>query len=140
MQGDVLELLPAEGSLEDGADGGVFIGMSCSEQCAAHHIISYIILAARTPQTAIFLCRPAGMDTVKGCFSAATGDVQLSELKARLATAGIGAEFSSGQLVCGNRVVVKRKGPEEDELTLEGPLCDDFFMVREALYAQYHVC
>lgn len=67
------------------------------------------------------------------------GSVQLSEVKSALAKAGFVSEFRAGKLVIGGMLVVKRDGPE-GQLVLEGPLCDDYFKVRDVVYGQYNVC
>lgn len=68
------------------------------------------------------------------------GDVKLSALRAALAEVGIGAEFAGGGLVCSGRVTVRRSADGDGAVTLEGPLSQDYYRVRDVLYAQYHVC
>ncbi|KAK9816483.1 hypothetical protein WJX72_000827 [[Myrmecia] bisecta] len=67
------------------------------------------------------------------------GDVRLSELKAALAEKGIAAEFYNAMLVCQGPVTIKRQA-QDGELVLEGPLCEEYYKIREVVYGQYHVC
>jgi hypothetical protein len=67
------------------------------------------------------------------------GDVKLSEVKQALAAVGVPSEFRGGRLVVGGSLVVRRDGPE-GRLLMEGPLCEDYFTVRDVVYSQYNVC
>lgn len=67
------------------------------------------------------------------------GDVRLSEVRKALSEAGISAEWHGGMLVCSGVVTIKI-GPEDGQVVLEGTVCDDYFKVRDVVYAQYHVC
>lgn len=68
------------------------------------------------------------------------GDVKLSEVKQALAAVGVPSEFRpGGRLVVGGSLVVRRDGPE-GQLLMEGPLCEDYFKVRDVVYSQYNVC
>ena len=68
------------------------------------------------------------------------GDVKLSEVKQALAAAGIPCEFAAGgRLVVGGRLSVFRDATA-GTLLLEGPLCEDYFAVRDVVYGQYNVC
>jgi trimeric autotransporter adhesin len=76
------------------------------------------------------------------------GDVRLSELRQALAAAGVAAEFRAaaggaaaaggGVLACAGGVRVRRDRAG-GELLVEGPLCDEYFRVREVLYASYGI-
>jgi len=66
--------------------------------------------------------------------------VRLSDLRLALGQAGIGAEFRSGRLVCAGGRVTVRRADAGGELLLEGPLCEDYYAVRDVVYRQYHVC
>jgi hypothetical protein len=67
------------------------------------------------------------------------GDVKLSEVKQALTAVGVPSEFRGGRLVVGGSLVVRRDGPE-GQLLMEGPLCEDYFKVRDVVYSQYNVC
>ena len=45
-------------------------------------------------------------------------------------------EFIGGALVCNQTVAVKRT---EGKITVEGALCDDYYVIRELLYEQYAI-
>eukprot|EP00775_Hariotina_reticulata_P011969 gene11969-12112_t len=68
------------------------------------------------------------------------GNVKLSEVKQALANVGTPSEFrGGGRLVVGGSLVVRRDGPE-GQLLMEGPLCEDYFKVRDVVYKLYNVC
>ena len=57
-----------------------------------------------------------------------------------LAKAGHESEFRNGRLVCRDGVSVHNKqgaGGAADQLTVEGPLCDLYYEVRDLLYEQF---
>lgn len=68
-----------------------------------------------------------------------TGDVRLSEVRKALSEVGIVAEWHGGMLVCSGLVTIKI-GSEDGQVLLEGAVCDDYFRIRDIVYAQYHVC
>lgn len=59
--------------------------------------------------------------------------------QAALGEAGIGAEFYSGCLLCSGHVLVRRGG-DEGQLLLEGPLGEEYYRIRNIVYGQYNVC
>jgi hypothetical protein len=67
------------------------------------------------------------------------GDVQLSAVKAALATAGISASFQAGRLLVRGGLVVSREGGDGG-LMVQGPLCEDYFKVRDTVYSLYNIC
>jgi cleavage and polyadenylation specificity factor subunit 2 len=68
------------------------------------------------------------------------GNVQLSDVVQPLAAVGVSVEWQpGGALLCNGAVVVRKQG-DEGTLVVEGPLCGDYYTVREVVYGQYHVC
>ena len=74
-----------------------------------------------------------------------------AELKQALALAGIASEFHAGALYCAGQVVVRRRAAESaggsgggggggGGLVLEGALSEEYYRIREIIYAQYHIC
>lgn len=77
-----------------------------------------------------------------------------ADLKQALAAAGVASEFYAGALYCAGSVVIKRRGAGEDGgpggggggagggggLVVEGALSDDYYRIREVVYAQMHIC
>ena len=71
-----------------------------------------------------------------------------AELKQALAAAGIASEFHAGSLYCAGHVVVRRRQPaggggdgeEGGGLLVEGALSEEYYRIREVVYAQYHIC
>ncbi len=68
------------------------------------------------------------------------GDVLLPKLREKIINEGMKAEYSAhagySQLIVNGRIVV-RKDQESGEINVEGPLCEDFFRVREVVCYQY---
>ncbi len=62
------------------------------------------------------------------------GDVRLPEFKKLLNEAGMDADFSRGQLICNDRICVKK---DKDGWIIDGPLCPDYYKVRDLLYKQF---
>ena len=68
------------------------------------------------------------------------GDVLLTDLRSEVIALGMKAEYSAhagySQLIVNGRVVV-RKDQESGQINVEGPLCQDFFKVRQVVCGQY---
>ncbi|KAG8464044.1 hypothetical protein KFE25_000212 [Diacronema lutheri] len=65
----------------------------------------------------------------------AKGDVRLSDLRGVLTRAGHVAEFEAGVLVVNGSVRLRRGGA--GQVAIDGPWSDDYFAVRQLLYAQF---
>lgn len=68
------------------------------------------------------------------------GDVLLPDLRSEVIAQGMKAEYSAhvgyAQLVVNGKIVV-RKDQATGEIDVEGPLCEDFFIVRSVVCGQY---
>jgi cleavage and polyadenylation specificity factor subunit 2 len=73
----------------------------------------------------------------KGHTAVYINEPKLMDFKQVLQNRGIQAEFSAGALICNNVVAVRRN--EAGRLVLEGCLSDDYYVVRDLLYAQYAI-
>ncbi|KAK3263037.1 hypothetical protein CYMTET_28139 [Cymbomonas tetramitiformis] len=69
--------------------------------------------------------------------AALVGSVKLNDFKQKLAAAGIEAEFSTGVLLCGDSVSVRKEA--SGQLVLEGALSEDYYTIRKLLYDQYYI-
>ena len=68
------------------------------------------------------------------------GSHKLSDLSAALAAAGVGASFSaSGVLSCGGGVSVTKATDGSGALLLDGPVGEEYYRVRELMYAMFSV-
>lgn len=79
---------------------------------------------------------PASLATIPSGPSIIIGDVKLSELRRLIALtlSSITAEFtSSGDLICNGKVLVK-KDQSSGELYIEGPLCKEYYQIRNLFY------
>lgn len=73
------------------------------------------------------------------------GDVLLTDLRAELSAQGMKAEYSShsgySQLVVNGKIVVRKDHDQDDgdvgSISVEGPLCEDFYIVRSVVCGQY---
>mmetsp|Transcript_16371 Transcript_16371/g.35393 ORF Transcript_16371/g.35393 Transcript_16371/m.35393 type:complete len:242 (+) Transcript_16371:2-727(+) len=62
--------------------------------------------------------------------------VKLTHIKAKLADAGLASTFhGTSSLLCGS--VIISKGGDKAHLLLEGALCEEYYRVRDVIYAQY---
>ncbi|KAG7164338.1 cleavage and polyadenylation specificity factor subunit 2-like [Homarus americanus] len=65
-------------------------------------------------------------------------DIRLSEFKQVLSRAGISSEFNAGILWCANGTLALKK-QDSGSISLEGPLSQDYYEIRELLYSQYAI-
>merc|ERR1712228_313834 len=68
------------------------------------------------------------------------GEVLVTDLRSELVAQGMKAEYSThegyAQLVVNGKILVK-KANESTRIDVEGPLCEDFYTVREVVAGQY---
>ena len=79
---------------------------------------------------------PAPLSAIQPCPSIVIGDVKLSELRRSfpLIILQSKTEFtSSGDLICNRKVLVK-KDQTSGQLFLEGPLCKEYYQIRNLFY------
>ena len=79
---------------------------------------------------------PASLEMISPGPSVMIGDVKLSELRRLMAMtlSSIKAEFTtSGDLICNGKVLIK-KDQSSGELCLEGPLCKEYYQIRNLFY------
>jgi cleavage and polyadenylation specificity factor subunit 2 len=69
------------------------------------------------------------------------GDVKLHDFRQLLTQRGFRTEFkSSGVLTVNDLLTVRKEGDEANAtLVVEGPFCDDYFLVRELLFSKLTV-
>lgn len=72
------------------------------------------------------------------------GDILLTDLRAEIIASGMKAEYSAragfSQLVVNEKVIVKKGLQDKDDsgrISIEGPLCEDFYKVRSIVNGQY---
>ncbi|KAK4800090.1 hypothetical protein SAY86_025455 [Trapa natans] len=79
--------------------------------------------------------------------SVLVGDLKMADFKQYLASKGVQVEFSGGALRCGEYVTLRKVGEtsqkgglsSKQQIVLEGPLCEDYYKIREYLYSQYYL-
>lgn len=79
---------------------------------------------------------PAALEDLPSCPSIIVGDLKLSELRRYIGLkyASMSTEFTaSGDLICGGRVLVRRD-QQSGHISVEGPLCREYYQVRTSLY------
>jgi len=64
------------------------------------------------------------------------GDILLTDLRTEIIAQGMKAEYSTGQLLINNKINVK-KNHATQKLDIDGPLCEDFFTVRNMVCSLY---
>ncbi|XP_030475172.2 cleavage and polyadenylation specificity factor subunit 2 isoform X1 [Syzygium oleosum] len=79
--------------------------------------------------------------------SVLVGDLKLADFKQFLASKGVQVEFAGGALRCGEYVTLRKVGDASQkgglsgtqQIVLEGPLCEDYYKIRDYLYSQFYL-
>ncbi|CAI0552561.1 unnamed protein product [Linum tenue] len=80
--------------------------------------------------------------------SVLVGDLKMADLKQFLASKGVQVEFAGGgALRCGEYVTLRKVGVAGQkgggsgiqQIVIEGPLCEDYYKIREYLYSQFYL-
>ncbi|KAJ6964190.1 hypothetical protein NC652_002459 [Populus alba x Populus x berolinensis] len=79
--------------------------------------------------------------------SVLVGDLKMADFKQFLASKGVQVEFAGGALRCGEYVTLRKVGnPSQkggtsgtQQIIIEGPLCEDYYKIREFLYSQFYL-
>ncbi|KAI9086113.1 hypothetical protein K1719_031946 [Acacia pycnantha] len=79
--------------------------------------------------------------------SVLVGDLKLADFKQFLSTKGVQVEFAGGALRCGEYVTLRKVGDATQkgggsgtqQIVIEGPLCEDYYKIREYLYSQFYL-
>ncbi|KAL5075902.1 hypothetical protein RYX36_014886 [Vicia faba] len=86
-------------------------------------------------------------DTPRPHKSVLVGDLKLADFKQFLSTKGVPVEFAGGALRCGEYVTVRKVGDATQkgagsgtqQIIIEGPLCEDYYKIRDYLYSQFYL-
>ncbi|XP_024982399.1 cleavage and polyadenylation specificity factor subunit 2 isoform X3 [Cynara cardunculus var. scolymus] len=78
--------------------------------------------------------------------SVLVGDLKMADFKQFLAGKGIQVEFAGGALRCGEYVTLRKVGDASQkggaaaiqQIVIEGPLCEEYYKIREYLYSQFY--
>ncbi|KAJ9147186.1 hypothetical protein P3X46_029374 [Hevea brasiliensis] len=79
--------------------------------------------------------------------SVLVGDLKMADFKQFLASKGVQVEFAGGALRCGEYVTLRKignvsqkgGGSGTQQIVIEGPLCEDYYKIREYLYSQFYL-
>ncbi|OAY60627.1 cleavage and polyadenylation specificity factor subunit 2 isoform X2 [Manihot esculenta] len=79
--------------------------------------------------------------------SVLVGDLKMADFKQFLASKGVQVEFAGGALRCGEYVTLRKVGNVSQkgggsgtqQIVIEGPLCEDYYKIREYLYSQFYL-
>lgn len=79
--------------------------------------------------------------------SVLVGDLKLADFKQFLSAKGVQVEFAGGALRCGEYVTLRKVGDSTQkssgsgtqQIVIEGPLCEDYYKIREYLYSQFYL-
>ncbi|CAN6461689.1 unnamed protein product [Victoria cruziana] len=76
--------------------------------------------------------------------SVLVGDLKLADFKHFLSGKGVSVELSGGVLRCGEYVTVRKVRDSTQKsgtqhVVIEGPLCEEFYKIREYLYSQFYL-
>ncbi|CAI9274056.1 unnamed protein product [Lactuca saligna] len=78
--------------------------------------------------------------------SVLVGDLKMADFKQFLAGKGVQVEFAGGALRCGEYVTLRKVGDATQkggaaaiqQIVIEGPLCEEYYKIREYLYSQFY--
>ncbi|MFS7950325.1 putative cleavage and polyadenylation specificity factor 2 [Helianthus anomalus] len=78
--------------------------------------------------------------------SVLVGDLKMTDFKQFLPGKGIQVEFLGGALRCGEYVTLRKVGDASQkggaaaiqQIVIEGPLCEEYYKIREYLYSQFY--
>ena len=65
------------------------------------------------------------------------GNPALRDVRALLEKQGFRCAFENGILVCNETVCVKKTSGESGGFVVEGPLCSDYYLVRQIVYGRF---
>ncbi|KAM2975886.1 hypothetical protein FF1_001995 [Malus domestica] len=79
--------------------------------------------------------------------SVLVGDLKMANFKQFLSDKGVQVEFAGGALRCGEYVTLRKVGDAShkgggsgtQQIVIEGPLCEDYYKIREYLYSQFYL-
>ncbi|XP_022764729.1 cleavage and polyadenylation specificity factor subunit 2-like isoform X2 [Durio zibethinus] len=79
--------------------------------------------------------------------SVVVGDLKMADFKQFLASKGVKVEFAGGALRCGEYVTLRKVGfasqkgggSGTQQIVIEGPLCEDYYKIRDYLYSQFYL-
>ncbi|XP_065876107.1 cleavage and polyadenylation specificity factor subunit 2 isoform X2 [Euphorbia lathyris] len=79
--------------------------------------------------------------------SVLVGDLKMADFKQFLSSKGVQVEFAGGALRCGEYVTLRKVGnisqkgggSGTQQIIIEGPLCEDYYKIREYLYSQFYL-
>ncbi|XP_010550556.1 PREDICTED: cleavage and polyadenylation specificity factor subunit 2 isoform X2 [Tarenaya hassleriana] len=80
--------------------------------------------------------------------SVLVGDLKIADFKQFLSSKGVQVEFAGGgALRCGEYVTLRKVGPTgqkggasgPQQILIEGPLCEDYYRIRDYLYSQFYL-
>lgn len=78
--------------------------------------------------------------------SVLVGDLKMADFKQFLAGKGVQVEFAGGALRCGEYVTLRKVGDASQkggaaaiqQIVIEGPLCEEYYKIRDYLYSQFY--
>jgi len=77
---------------------------------------------------------PSGHDAIF------VGDVKLYDFRQKLTEQGYKAEFKGGSLVVNGEVILRRETEGGNStINIEGTISEDYYKIRDLLYAQFHI-
>jgi len=82
---------------------------------------------------------PTPEDQITGHQSNFVNELKLSDFKMVLSKHNINSEFQGGVLFCGTNSQVALRRHDSGRVTIEGCVCEDYYIVRNLLYEQYAI-
>lgn len=129
-----LRFFPATGGR--GAEVAWLDGITRKRRLPQEEDIEQVIAASHNMDEDMLMVEEAPPDQVMAHDPVLINELRLSDFKQVLSKSGIMAEFNAGILWCANGTVALRK-QEAGNIAVEGALTEDYFFIRDLLYAQY---
>ena len=82
---------------------------------------------------------PIEDEELKGHQTSFINELKLSDFKIVLSKHNIPSEFQGGVLFCGSNNMVALRRQDSGHVTVEGCVCEDYYLVRSLLYERYAI-
>ena len=82
---------------------------------------------------------PIEDEELKGHQTSFINELKLSDFKIVLSKHNIPSEFQGGVLFCGSNNIVALRRQDSGHVTVEGCVCEDYYLVRSLLYERYAI-
>ena len=115
------------------------VELDSTEQQLNHDLDNLPANIAEEETPAIPSLEPIKDEDLLGHPSSFINELKLSDFKIVLSKNNIQSEFQGGVLFCGANNMVALRRHDSGHVTIEGCVCDDYYLVRSLLYERYAI-